>query len=75
MSAVQLLKAVNDLPRRELGAFLDAFLDALVQRERKALLLRLEDADDVKQAHKVLASTKKKSWVSHEKVKARLGWK
>lgn len=71
MSAVQLLKAVNDLPRRELGAF----LDALVQRERKALLRRLEDADDVKQARKILASTKNEDWIPFEKVKARVGWK
>ena len=71
MSATQLLKAVNGLTRREHGAF----LDGLVERERRALLRRLEDADDVKQARKVLAATKKEAWVSHEVVKARLGWK
>ena len=54
MSATQPLKAVNGLSRREH----DAFLDALVEHERKALLRRLEDAEDVNEARKVLAETK-----------------
>ena len=71
MSAAQLLKAVTGLSRREHGAF----LDALVERERKALLRRLEDAEDLALARKVLAETKKEDWIPHEKVKSRLGWK
>lgn len=71
MSAAQVLQAVNALPRREH----EAFLDALVRRKRKALLRRLEDAQDTARARKVLASTKKEDWMPHEKVKARLGWK
>lgn len=47
----------------------------IVQRERKALLRRLENANDVKQARRVLAATKKKDWIPHAKVKSRLGWK
>lgn len=71
MSAIQLLDAVNGLSRREHGAF----LDALVERERKALLRRLEDAEDLSQARKVLADTKTEDWIPHETVKSRLGWK
>ncbi len=71
MSATQLLKAVNGLSRREHSAF----LDALVESERKALLRRLEAAEDLALARKVLSETKKEDWIPLEKVKSRLGWK
>ncbi len=69
MSAAQLLKAVNGLSRREHSAF----LDVLVESERKALLRRLEDAEDAALARKVPAETKKEDWIRYEKVKSRLG--
>ena len=71
MSATQLLEAVNGLSRREHGAF----LDALVEREREELLRRLEDAEDVAQARKVLVETKPEDWIPHAAVKSQLGWK
>ncbi len=71
MSATQLMEAVYSLSRREHSAF----LDALVERERKALLRRLEDVEDVAQARKVLAETKSEDWIPFETVKSQLGWK